>query len=242
MGWNPSRRRSEGRIAQLNAVRPTKGATHVQEKENQPITHILPSPPATLTQTPRHINNATITSEDQALASRLRAERFERQLHNERRKSARAKKKVDGLRTELQECRSNILVIEGNARLSDLKLQQELARTRDALSRSEAMVNKTKCPLSQAQARITALTRTRDRLSKRIARLPEKVQHSLEKPYSLKENGIFSEQTRTMTRELVKVGVPMEQVGSAVKAVAKGFGVNVKGCISARSVGRITLE
>ena len=74
------------------------------------------------------------------------------------------------------------------------------------------------------------------------SRLPEKVQHSLEKPYSLKENGIFSEQTWTMTRELVKVGVPMEQVGSAVKAVAQGFGVNVKGCISARSVGRITLE
>ncbi|KAF8224709.1 hypothetical protein L208DRAFT_1510322 [Tricholoma matsutake] len=27
MGWNPSRRRSEGWIAQLNAVCPTKGAT-----------------------------------------------------------------------------------------------------------------------------------------------------------------------------------------------------------------------
>jgi hypothetical protein len=68
------------------------------------------------------------------------------------------------------------------------------------------------------------------------------VQHSLEKPYSLKENGIFSKQTRTMTHELVKVGVPMEQVGSAVKAVAQGFGVNVKGCISVHSIGHIMLE
>ena len=116
----------------------------------------------TLTQTPRHINNAIITFEDQALTSRLRAEHFECQLHNKRRNSARAKKNVDGLWTELQECHSNILVIEGNARLSDLKLQQELAHTQDALSRSEAMVNKTKHPLSQAQARITALTKTRD--------------------------------------------------------------------------------
>ena len=126
--------------------------------------------------------------------------------------------------------------------MSDLKLQQELARTRDALSKSEAMVNKIKHPLSQAQARIVTLTKTRDRLSKHVARLPEKVKHSLEKPHALKEKGIFTEQARTMTRELVKVGVPMEQVGSAVKAVAQGFGVNVKGHISARSVGRITLE
>jgi hypothetical protein len=34
----------------------------------------------------------------------------------------------------------------------------------------------------------------------------------------------------------------MEQVSSAVKVVAHGFGVNVKGCISACSVGCITLE
>jgi hypothetical protein len=50
----------------------------------------------------------------------------------------------------IQECHSSILVIEGNARMSDLKLQQELACTQDALSRSEAMVNKTKHQLLQA--------------------------------------------------------------------------------------------
>ncbi|KAF8220609.1 hypothetical protein L208DRAFT_1089625, partial [Tricholoma matsutake] len=60
--------------------------------------------------------------------------------------------------------------------------------------------------------------------------------------YSLKENGIFTEETWTITCELVKVRVPMEQVGNAVKAVAQGFGVNVKGCISACSIGCITLE
>ena len=95
MGGNPSKRWSEGRIAQLNAVHPMKGATHVQGKENQPITHIIPSLPATLTQAPRHINNAilTCTSKDQALASQLWAEWFKCQLHNKRRKSAWAKKK-----------------------------------------------------------------------------------------------------------------------------------------------------
>ena len=47
---------------------------------------------------------------------------------------------------------------------------------------------------------------------------------------------------QTMTCELVKVRVPIEQVGSAVKAVAQGFGVNVKGRISVCSIGCITLE
>jgi hypothetical protein len=68
------------------------------------------------------------------------------------------------------------------------------------------------------------------------------VKHSLEKPHSLKANGAFKEQTRTMTHELAKVGVPMEQVGGAVKAVAQGFGINIDGCISSCSVGCITLE
>jgi hypothetical protein len=90
--------------------------------------------------------------------------------------------------------------------------------------------------------RIATLTKTRDRLAKRVARLPGKMQSALKKPHVLKEKGIFTEQARTMTRELVKVGVPVEHIGGAVKAVVQGFGVNIEGDISARSVGRITLE
>jgi chromosome segregation ATPase len=242
MGWNPSKKRSEGRLSQLQAINARKSAAH-QEKENRPITtqsiSVLPTPPPALT---AHISNAVINSEDRALASQLRAEHFQRQLHNERRKSARAKRKLDELQEEVHDCQSRITVLEGNARMLDIKLLQELAHSRAALSKSEAMISKTKHPLSQAQARITTLTKTRDRLVKRVARLPGKVKSVLEKPHALKEKGIFTEQARTMTRELVKAGVPMEQVGSAVKAVAQGFGVNIKGNISARSVGRITLE
>ena len=148
-----------------------------------------------------------------------------------------AKKEGEWTSAELQDCHSRILLIEGNARMSDLKLQQELAYTQDALSNSEAMVNKIKHPLSQAPAHTVTLTKTRDQLSKCVVHLPEKVKHSLEEPHALKEKGIFTKQAHTMTHELVKVRVPMEQVGSAVKAVAQGVGVNVKGHISAHSAG-----
>jgi hypothetical protein len=48
---------------------------------------------------------------------------------------------------------------------------------------------------------------------------------SQEKLHALKEKGIFTEQARTMMRELVKVGVPMQQVvGNATNVVAQGFG------------------
>jgi hypothetical protein len=114
--------------------------------------------------------------------------------------------------------------------------------TRASLSRSEQLLCKTRDALSQAQARITTLTKSREKLSKRVTRFPEKLEKALSKPFALKENGVFTEDTRTMTRELVKLGVPMEQVGNAVEAVAKGVRVNVKGHISTRSVGRVTLE
>jgi hypothetical protein len=69
--------------------------------------------------------------------------------------------------------------------------------TRANLS-SEQLLCKTRDALSQAQARISTLTKSREKLSKRVTRFLEKLGKAL------------------MTRELVKLGVPMEQVGNAV--------------------------
>jgi hypothetical protein len=101
---------------------------------------------------------------------------------------------------------------------------------------------KTRDALSQAQAQITTLTKTCMKLSKCVAWIPEKIAKALSKPHALKENCVFMEDTHMMTHELVKLGVPMEQVGNTVEAVAKGVGVNVKGHISTQSVGCVTLE
>lgn len=202
------------------------------QKENLP-TSTIPTRPLTT-----HINNAVITSEDQLLASQLRAEHFQRKLQNERRKSARGRNNVVELREELQSCRSGLHVAEGNCRMMDMAM----TNTQATLARTEQLWSKTRDTLSRAQAWITTLTKTHVKLSKRVARIPEKIEKALSKPHPLKENGFFTEDTRMMTRELVKLGVPMEQVSNTVEAVAKGVGVNVKGHISTRSVGRVTLE
>jgi hypothetical protein len=76
MGWNPWKKCSAKEKASLEF---TNASRH--KKENLPT-------PTTPTRHPTHINNAVITSEDQLLASQLRAERFQRKLQNEGRKSA----------------------------------------------------------------------------------------------------------------------------------------------------------
>ena len=197
MGWSPSKKQSEGRISQLQAINTQKSATHPQEKENRPITtqsiSVLPTHSPALN---AHISNAVINSDDHALASQLHAKRFQCQLHNERRKSARAKRKANELQEEVHDCQSRIGILEENARVLDMKMLQELAHSRVALSKSEAMVSKTRRPLLQAQARITILTKTRDQLIKRVVRVPGKVQSTLEKPQALKEKGIFTSEHR----------------------------------------------
>ncbi|KAF8871601.1 hypothetical protein BD779DRAFT_1453746, partial [Infundibulicybe gibba] len=65
-----------------------------------------------------------------------------------------------------------------------------------------------------------------------------------ERPHvqNVKEGGLIKESMRTMSRELVKLGVPVKNVSEAVHSVADGLGIAVTGGISTRSVGRLTLE
>jgi hypothetical protein len=93
MGWNPWKKCSAKQKATLELANTSR-----HEKENLP-TSTIPKRPLTT-----HINNAVITSEDQLLASQLRAEHFQRKLQNERRKSARGQNNVVELREELQSC------------------------------------------------------------------------------------------------------------------------------------------
>ncbi|KAF8880977.1 hypothetical protein BD779DRAFT_1445829 [Infundibulicybe gibba] len=59
---------------------------------------------------------------------------------------------------------------------------------------------------------------------------------------NVKEGGLIKESMRTMSRELVKLGVPVKNVSEAVHSVADGLSIAVTGDISTRSVGRLTLE
>jgi hypothetical protein len=96
--------------------------------------------------------------------------------------------------------------------------------------------------LARMQKRVASSSKTCNRLSMRLARLPEKVSRVLDQPHQLKEKGVIRDGTRHIVRDLVQLGVPMENVSSALEAVAQGLGMKVKGHVSTRSVGRIVLE
>jgi hypothetical protein len=75
-----------------------------------------------------------------------------------------------------------------------------------------------------------------------LARTPAKANRKLSQPYQTKKKGVIGDETRQIVRDLVQLGVPMENVSNTLETVARGLGVGIKGHISMHSVGRIVLE
>jgi len=67
---------------------------------------------------------------------------------------------------------------------------------------------------------------------------------SMEEPtFNFKEDGIITDASRSMVRDLVaKLDVPVASVNGAVNVVASALGVRVEGCASSRSIRRIIGE
>ncbi|KAF8066031.1 hypothetical protein FPV67DRAFT_1417864 [Lyophyllum atratum] len=62
------------------------------------------------------------------------------------------------------------------------------------------------------------------------------------KSFHIKEKGSITEETRSLVRDLVAIGVPAMHIEPTVRRVATALSVHLEGDISDRSVGRICLE
>jgi hypothetical protein len=236
--WKPAKKRSAAQRAQIQSINASRSsgepstASEFQlgaQKENY-----TPAP-TTSRLNNLHSNNQPIPSEDQLLASELRAEDYKRRFRNEVKKSTRAKKQNGVLQEKLKTAEADAVLARATANSIYVSTSAELDHTRETLARTEKS-------LVQMQDRVVSSAKTRNRLSMRLARMPKKVSRVLSQPHQLKEKGVIREETRHIVRELVQLGVPMENVSNTLEAVAQGLGVGIKGHISTRSVGRIVLE
>ena len=156
-------------------------------------------------------------------AQRLRGDEFKRKYNNEHRKQVRSQ----GAKAALQ------------SKIKDAQIE---------LSAAQNELEETQGQLAKILVRKSVLEKEKDALRKRKDRAPAIKAHAVEKAAEkaktihLSENGMFSELSREMVRELVQSGVPVGRIDDAIQAVSTGLGVAVSDSISRRSAARIVLE
>ncbi|KAF9231631.1 hypothetical protein BU15DRAFT_68173 [Melanogaster broomeanus] len=109
--------------------------------------------------------------------------------------------------------------------------------------------------LEELEQRNDVLADRNQALTKRLSRVPVQTQRAIQKAISaatsraaplgltLKQGGIITDEARDMVRELVAIhDVPVLSVNGVVEAVSCAAGLEVRGSLSVRSVGRIMLE
>ncbi|KAJ7484589.1 hypothetical protein FB451DRAFT_1169635 [Mycena latifolia] len=184
-----------------------------------------------------HPLSAYISSHDAELAYKLRSEHYERQFRNERHKGNRAAAKSQDLQKRLNDLSSELSNLQGSSTAFGTALQQRLTET-------QAELAVTQKNLEKSNARNTDLTRSHAALTKRVSRIPGRIESGAAKlaSQSLKQHGVISSEMRTCVRDLVAIGVPLESVSKMIHAIAKGLNIQIKDAISTRSAGRIVLE
>ncbi|KAH7890481.1 hypothetical protein F5I97DRAFT_1973003 [Phlebopus sp. FC_14] len=106
---------------------------------------------------------------------------------------------------------------------------------------------------ARVEATNDSLRQRSNQLSKQLARAPGKTKRAVKKAvskavskrkeFTLKMDGVITDTTRDLVHDLVaKHNVPVSSVNGTIEAVASAAGLEVKGEVSERSVGRIMLE
>ncbi|GLB36791.1 hypothetical protein LshimejAT787_0310830 [Lyophyllum shimeji] len=169
-------------------------------------------------------------SQDQA----ARAAIFEKRFRNEKKKATRKGKAVAKIKGLLgaSETSRKATAAENQG------LREELQNTKEELA--------------QANMQNTELKKKNHALYMQTSRAPGQKARAVEKAlkrgaqedrtFHIKEKGVITEETRSLVRDLVSIGVPAMHVGRTVKRVAEASGTCLEGDFSSRSVSRICLE
>lgn len=164
------------------------------------------------------------------------ADPYKSRYRNEHRSLLRARETRAKLRTRLNDAE---LINKEQAHYTKT-LEHELSTSTSALAKSRDQVSilqKNKNMLRMRSERAPGMR------ARAVEKAVEKIQaEDTGNTHNMKDKGVFTEDTRETVRELVELGVPVEKVGRAFEAVAKGVGKKVVGSIDPRSVSRIVTE
>ncbi|KAF9234477.1 hypothetical protein BU15DRAFT_65655 [Melanogaster broomeanus] len=196
-------------------------------KENLPAPISNPPSPANAAAAASN-NDTTINTLTNSKSDQLKE--LGKSLRNTLRREKHAKQRVETARKQAREAQTKNRQLSARAEASRRRLE-ELEQRNDVLAdRNQA-------------------------LTKRLSRVPVQTQRAVQKAVSaatsraaplgltLKQGGIITDEARDMVRELVAIhDVPVSSVNGVVEAVSCAAGLEVRGSLSVRSVGRIMLE
>ncbi|KAI0055922.1 hypothetical protein BV25DRAFT_1842639 [Artomyces pyxidatus] len=151
-----------------------------------------------------------------------RGNNFQRRLHNETRKLKRAQ--------------STRVVLEAASRADKATIQVQQSQL-DGLAGVSLLV-------AELKERNAVLQREKNMYRMREARAPQKFEDALKTAltFHIKQNGVVTDNTRALVRDLVAIGVPSTHVGETIALTGRHLGVSVEGRVSERSISRIVLE
>ncbi|KAF9237833.1 hypothetical protein BU15DRAFT_62857 [Melanogaster broomeanus] len=221
--WNPRKRRSPAQKNHIGSLQAQIQAT----KENLPAPISNPPSPANAAAAASN-NDTTINTSTNSKSDQLKE--LGKSLRNTLRCEKHAKQRVETARKQAREVQTKNRQLSARAEASRRRLE-ELEQRNDVLAdRNQA-------------------------LTKRLSRVPVQTQRAIQKAISaatsraaplgltLKQGGIITDEARDMVRELVAIhDVPVLSVNGVVEAVSCAAGLEVRGSLSVRSVGRIMLE
>jgi hypothetical protein len=128
-------------------------------------------------------------------------------------------------------------IIESAEELAHLQAT-ELSDTRDLLSQAETHTKGLNKKINKLRMRSD---RAADSKAKAVEKAVSQVSTATH-TYNLKQKGAVTDEARSMVRDLVQLGVPVENVNNVVHVVSEPLGVTVCGDISKRTVSRAVLE
>ncbi|KAH7887113.1 hypothetical protein F5I97DRAFT_2073639 [Phlebopus sp. FC_14] len=214
--WNLKKRRSSAQAAHTQELSIQRGSRKENlAPETCPSSHSLASD-----------DTASQSSSSSSVSVRLKA--LAKDLRNAIRCESRAKRTAE----EAQK----------RARETDAENKHVSARAKASRHR-----------IGELEATNDSLRQRSNQLSKQLARAPGKTKRAVKKAvskavskrkeFTLKMDGVITDTTRDLVCDLVaKHNVPVSSVNGTIEAVASAAGLEVKGEVSERSIGRIMLE
>lgn len=145
---------------------------------------------------------------------------------------------MDDLKARIKSLEAENLHLKSSLSTFALVLQRDLNDSQDELAQRQK-------ELDTAHERNNVLVKAKDRLSKAVLRLPDKVKKQVDKLTAQSiydSHGVITPAFRECARDMIKNGTPQEGIDPNIYAVAKALSVPLTGHVSARSAGRTNIE
>ena len=185
-----------------------------------------------------------------------RSSDYARRYRNAKKQTNRALASKAQLQDQLTSAKAESIVLQSHAAFTRTKLETVIEEIEESHSSETSKLNSqlldVNGTLAHTQKRNSVLQKRVDKLRMRSARAVESkskaIQNVISKAqisaqtFQLKQKGTVVNNARSLSRDLVQLGVPVTKVNDAIHRVSRTVGVTVLGDISNRTIRRTVLE